>query len=344
MITLKINSHIGRGGIEAETFAPKIQQLTGDARLDISSPGGSLLDGLMIFSEIDNKSKEVKIQPRINGLAASMGHMLSLSGSELPEVVDYAAILLHKPRIGDDVEGADAYQVNMLKTLMNSAVTAMSAKSGIDRAELEELMSANDGEGTWLTANEAYELGLTKEPIKTEEVDKGAKMESLKEAYFQTLPEVVFQLKPKIEMSDKANEVSMAAFDELKMKLEDSNKALEAANKKAESLEAVVTEMKTAEAEKVVLKAIEDGKLKEESKDKWVQLGLNDLDLVKEAFAGMSTTKEAPKMEIEDAPKMEVTESYDELRKNNPAKLKQIAENTPELFAKMVSEHKAKIK
>ena len=347
---LKIDKHIGFGGIEYEAFKEQLNMIEGDVTPEIKSPGGSMFDGLQIFSELNDRSKKDRVKPIIKGLAASMGHMLSLSGSELPDIVDFGLALVHKPRIGGDTEGQDTFESNMLTTFYDSALTAMSAKSGVSRDRLEELMGANDGEGTWLTAEELKKEGLVAEIIPTEEVNKNAKMESLKEAY---MSENLYKVKMSMQNNQDTKEVSMAAFTELQGKNEALNKqvvSLEAEKEtflsEAEGLRAENAELRTNLESIKMNEATDflDGKVSDSQKDKWVALYLQDPEFVTEHFAEVKVKKEGVKV-IEGAEMKQTGDknyNFEYLTKNKPAELKSILKDNPEEYARLFNEHKNK--
>ena len=342
---IKIDSHIGPGGVNFSAFNKSLNDTAGDLELDIMSPGGSMFDGLQMFAAADNRSKTDKVQPIIKGLAASMGHMMSLSGSELPKVVDYSAILLHKPRLGNDTEGADGYDRKLLSTMMTSAVTAMAAKSGKTVQELEALMSANDGEGTWLTADELVSHGLAQgPPIATKEVNKAAKMEQLKSVYMG------LQKKDLLNKSDKMSEKQVAEMtvkmEGLTMELKASKDELtkvtaekEAANLKVEALETTVLTMKTDKITSVVMAAKDAGKCQEKSVEKLIQLGLQDEELLLDVLEVSTINKEAPDMKLDQSKKDEPTLTLKEMEAQNPAELARIAKDDKKLYAKMVTDN-----
>ena len=180
--------------VTGDAEALNAQLSTGATGLDISSPGGNLMEALTMFDSISKSDVAVTI----TGVAASAAHMLSLAGKALPKIVDFGAVLIHRPRFGNDTKGKDNFQKQTLSKLFNSAVVAMSKKTGLDRGIIEGYMNANNGEGTWFSAEELVGAGMASEVIETEEADKGAKMEALKN-------EVVMQLQLDNQVTIKSN-------------------------------------------------------------------------------------------------------------------------------------------
>ena len=339
--TIKIDRAIGgERGMNFVDFEATLNATKGDLDLNIVSPGGSMIEGLQMFSALHAKSSEVDIQPNITGLAASMGHMLSLSGSKLPTVVDYAAILMHKPSFNGATAQSD-YETKYLDTLMNSALVAMSQKSGVSMGVINDLMSANEGQGTWMTADELIDMGLAQGPaIVTPTVNKVAKMQQLKEAYM-SLPNLKPNFKPKpINMDQTEKELKMEVeLKDVQLKLTNAQNAHEAAELKATALEAEVLEMKSSEIRGIVMTAKDAGKIKDEAVERWVELGLKDKSLLTDTLEGLSTSVKAPKMELDTKKNEEPVMGFKEMGLKDPAKLESIRLENPTLFSDMVKTH-----
>ena len=215
-------------------------------------------------------------------------------------------------------------------------------------------MEANNGEGTWLSADTAHQMGLVGEVIKTEAADKvAAGIEDGVElqAFYMSM---VTPDENELVIS-KTNIYNMEkVLVELGLDLEaKEDKALEMvanlkadkekAELKAETLEAKVTEQgeiiasfEAAKVEALIDMAIEDKKISKESKDKWLERANADFSLVSEVLADLPSTKVVADITsiIKDEP-TEKVESFRELEKSNPSKLKEIEKNNPELYAKM---------
>ena len=73
----------------------------------INSPGGSVTDGMAIYDLIQMmKSEGWTIKTTCVGLAASMGSILLLSGSDgHRSITEFGEVLLHQPLIGGVIEG-----------------------------------------------------------------------------------------------------------------------------------------------------------------------------------------------------------------------------------------------
>jgi ATP-dependent Clp endopeptidase proteolytic subunit ClpP len=153
---IAIYDEIGAFGIPAKAFLDELKALPprADLTLRINSPGGSVFDGVAIYNAL--KRHEGRVTVLVDGLAASIASMIAMAGDEVVMPAN-AMLMLHDPSglvmgaAGDMRSMADA-----LDKMKAGMVGAYRAKSGLDHAEIEALMQAE----TWLTAEEAVELGL----------------------------------------------------------------------------------------------------------------------------------------------------------------------------------------
>lgn len=134
--------------------------------LEINSPGGSVFAGGEIYSVL-RSSESVWTRAEIQSLAASAASYLCLGCSEVA-ISPVAMMMLHLPATatrGDRVEHLRS--VHMLDTTREAILNAYAIRSGVkaDRAALRRMMSAE----TWLTAQEAVELGLADSVLYQEE-------------------------------------------------------------------------------------------------------------------------------------------------------------------------------
>ena len=150
-----IYDEIGGFGVEANQFIQDIDALGEVEQIDlrISSPGGSIIEGNVIFNAIKRHPANVTVY--IDGMAASMASVIAMAGDEVL-MADNALLMIHNPwtvAIGDS-EGLRKEADLMDK--MKSAIINAYSRSNYTNEELEELMNAT----TWFTADEAMEAGF----------------------------------------------------------------------------------------------------------------------------------------------------------------------------------------
>jgi ATP-dependent protease ClpP protease subunit len=120
----------------------------------INSGGGDVFASQAIYSLL--KSHEAEVTVYIDGLAASGASIVAMAGDNII-MPRNAMMMIHNPwTIG--VGNANDFRklADDLDKIREAMIAAYQTKSGIDRDRLIELLDAE----TWLTAEEAIELGL----------------------------------------------------------------------------------------------------------------------------------------------------------------------------------------
>ena len=329
----------------------------------INSIGGSVIDGISIYSTIINS--DVHCTTINEGVAMSMGSIIWAAG-DVAKMRDYSILMLHNPFAnGADPKDKDyqelvKYCTNMLKTIYTS-------RFNLSEGQVTDIMNGKDGiDGTYFTAQEAVSAGfidescvLTTSPIKMSDELKNELSEMNKMSDKVTVlakfiseskinmnekqpkqnevpiisrkgkkPEATLQLDVnqktnKTEKMDKEFKVLAkslnlsedadlsviyAAVEDLKKEKVEREKIaselselkIQAAAKDAsiknyeseiESLENQLGEYKTkeeeqlkAQVEALVNKALEDGRIKEDSKEFWIENATRDLKNTKQAL------------------------------------------------------------
>lgn len=140
--------------------------------VEISSPGGSVFDGIEIFNIIRDYSRNInKVTTKIISLAASMASYIALAGDRII-AEDNAIYMIHNVwglAIGDHRElqkTADIYE-----NLTNLLAKTYSKKTGKALSEIRQLM---DNE-TWLYGNEMVNAGFVDEIIESDKQDNNDK-------------------------------------------------------------------------------------------------------------------------------------------------------------------------
>ena len=134
--------------------------------LEINSPGGSVFAGGEIYSVL-RSSESVWTRAEIQSLAASAASYLCLGCSEVV-ISPVAMMMLHLPATSTRGDRAEHLRsIQMLDTTREAILNAYAIRSGVkaDRGALRRMMSAE----TWLTAQEAVELGLADSVLYQEE-------------------------------------------------------------------------------------------------------------------------------------------------------------------------------
>ncbi len=235
---IAIYSEIGDWGVTASDFKRDLDALGTPETLNLRlmSPGGEVSQGFAIFNML-NRHAARKIVT-IDGLAASMASVIAMVGDEI-EMPSNALMMIHNPTgvAWGDAEQIDSYN-SALRKMQDQIVDAYVKRSGADREEIIALMDRE----TWLTAQEAVELGLA------DRVSDAVEMTaSLDISKFHKVP-AAFRRKMESLMSNKsktARNASKDAASESESDSVDPNASLKASDEIREEIKAQNKEIRS---------------------------------------------------------------------------------------------------
>ncbi|MCK9494148.1 MAG: ATP-dependent Clp protease proteolytic subunit [Dehalococcoidia bacterium] len=152
-------------GLSAAQIVSEIRGLgeVDELKVLINSLGGYVAEGLAIYHELAHHKSPVVVE--VTGVAASMASVIAMAGSTI-RMAKNGHWMIHDPwnvAVGNAEEMRRAAE--LLDRFGTSLVDIYVTRSGIDEATIREMMAKDNGEGTWLTADEAKELGFIDEVI-----------------------------------------------------------------------------------------------------------------------------------------------------------------------------------
>lgn len=153
-----IFDEIGGFGVSADQFIADLQKIPADHKilLRIHSPGGEVFDGNAIATAL---SRRGNVEVQIEGIAASMATLISLSGRPV-KMAENGFYMIHNPwgaAMGDAEELRK--QAELLDRIRGNMVNAYAAKTGQSPEQIGEWMDAE----TWFTAEQALQAGFVDE-------------------------------------------------------------------------------------------------------------------------------------------------------------------------------------
>ena len=167
--TVYIYDEISWFGISAEQFIKDLNDITAKTiNIRINSPGGSVFDGTAVFNAI--KQHKAKTVTHIDGLAASISSVIALASDEV-RMAENAFLMIHEPWsivIGNADNMRE--EADLLDKIGGVIQKTYTDKTGKDAKEIKKLMK----DETWMTADEALEMGFI-DVIDKEEEDEKAK-------------------------------------------------------------------------------------------------------------------------------------------------------------------------
>tara|TARA_B110000902_G_C14235895_1_gene560617 strand:- start:242 stop:1270 length:1029 start_codon:yes stop_codon:yes gene_type:complete len=157
---IHIYDEIGVHGVTAKGFLEDLKGLKGkDITVHVNSAGGDVFQGQAIHSAL--KSYTGKVTVKIEGLAASMATIIALAGDKV-EMTANSLFMIHSPM--SNVFGSKAVmrkQISALEKVESAMLAVYSNKTKMSDDKINLMMETE----TWLSADEALELGFVDEVI-----------------------------------------------------------------------------------------------------------------------------------------------------------------------------------
>lgn len=143
-------------GTTAKGFAKELKALGAvkELRVYINSAGGSVFDGVAIFNQLERHKARVIVN--VDGIAASIASVIAMAGDEIA-IAANGMIMIHDPWAF--ALGTAAEMRKMADSLDKVGETILGTyvrRTGGEAEAIKAMMA----EETWLTAEEALELGF----------------------------------------------------------------------------------------------------------------------------------------------------------------------------------------
>ncbi len=156
---VRIYDEIGFWGVTAEDFARDVAAIAADEIVvQISSPGGSVFDGIAIYNAL--RAHDARVTTRVDGIAASVASVIVQAGDHRV-MMSGSQMMIHEAwglAIGS---AADMREFADLLDRQNDVVVGIYAsRSGGDAEEIRTKLAEGD---TWLTADETVDMGFADE-------------------------------------------------------------------------------------------------------------------------------------------------------------------------------------
>ena len=147
-------------GVNAQDLARDLDAITApEIRVEINSPGGDVFDGIAIYNAL--RVHPARITTRVDGIAASIASVIAQAGDHRVMVAS-SQMMIHNAwglAIGDHQDHSE--MAELLKMQDGIIADIYASRSGGDIEGFRDLMGAE----TWLTAENAVELGLADEVL-----------------------------------------------------------------------------------------------------------------------------------------------------------------------------------
>lgn len=145
--------------VTPKMFREDLEGHSGNITVRINSPGGDVFAGVAIYNMLNEHEGEVTI--KVDGIAASIASLISMAGDKIV-MLPGSMMMVHNPWTFAAGNAEDLEQVvESLKKCGESMLPIYVARTGLDEEKVKELLKAE----TWMTAEDAVELGFADEAI-----------------------------------------------------------------------------------------------------------------------------------------------------------------------------------
>ncbi len=193
--TIYIYDEIGWFGIDAADFVKDLNDIKAEiTHIRINTPGGNVFQGTAMANAIkQHKSKTII---HIDGLAASIGSIIAIAGDEV-RMADNAFFMFHEAWsfVIGNAEGLRE-EAKLLDKIDGVLAKTYANKTGKKEDEIKDLMNAE----TWLTAEEALEMGMIDSIEEDKEEKASATMFDL--SVFANVPDELKDIKKDLNERD----------------------------------------------------------------------------------------------------------------------------------------------
>ncbi len=145
---------IGGEGIMALDIVKELSDADGDITVHINSGGGSVSQGIAIYNALKEHNGDIHV--KVDGLAASIASVIAMAGDTIT-MAEGSLLMVHLPWTMIAGNANDLRkEAEVLDQHMETLIDIYASNTPLSREEIEGMLA----EETWLTAEEAYELGM----------------------------------------------------------------------------------------------------------------------------------------------------------------------------------------
>lgn len=207
------------GGVTAKDVLAKLGDSEAkEIQVRINSAGGSCPEGLAIYNLLRERSEAgTKVRVRIDGLAASIASVIAMAGDEI-EIASNAFLMIHEAWADVKGRAEDLRRTaDLLDDTGDSLIAIYAERTRLSEDRLRDMCRAE----TWLTANEALELGFADRVI-SRKAAKG-KPRALATDYgldrFKSVPLALLPKGPPAKAEEKESRMDPEEIEALKAEL-----------------------------------------------------------------------------------------------------------------------------
>jgi ATP-dependent protease ClpP protease subunit len=154
------------GDVSGLSIVKELRDVSADTiNVHINSMGGLTAEGLAIYNTLKNHS--AKVVTMVDGFACSAASLIFMAGDERI-MGDASLLMIHNAWM---TAQGNAHQLRAtaeeLDKISEAAANAYASKINISREELDALLDGSEHDGTWISPEEAVEMGFATSIDKT---------------------------------------------------------------------------------------------------------------------------------------------------------------------------------
>ena len=155
IVDVYIFDEIGNFGVSAQSFIEEIKSHKGSPmNIHVNCVGGDVFEGMAIYNVIKKRSAKTTVY--IEGIAASMGSVIALAADRVI-MAENSLFMIHNAWGGATGEARDMMKTaKLLEKISGEIADIYTKKTGMPYDKVKDMMD----EETWLSAEEAYDLGF----------------------------------------------------------------------------------------------------------------------------------------------------------------------------------------
>lgn len=276
--------------VTPKAFRSELDALSGDdIEVHLDSPGGDVFAGVAIYNSLRDYAGKVTVF--VDGLAASAASLVAMAGDEVI-MRPGAMIMIHEPwSVASGNAEALRKSATILDEIKQAVVPIYTNKTGLSRAEVEEMMS----DETWLSAKKA----VAKNFADRIESEKGGSVKNV--VYTNFMFSMSADASAVADLMNKIGKVSeMSVEDEaiIEQNAEVEEPAVEEAGASAQEADEAEAPAKGEENTEADGEQVVEGEGEPEAEEAENAEGEKALDALEEAVAKLKSENSALKEEI----------------------------------------------
>ena len=229
--------------VTPQMFRDELDKHTGNITVRLNSPGGDVFAGVSIMNMLKDREGDVTII--VDGLAASIASVIAMAGDKI--IMNTGSMMMiHNAwsfAVGDSQELRKI--ADQLDKIGESIISVYATRTGLDTDTIKDMLDAE----TWMTADEAVEMGFADEAVegKTKLSDAVKNVLALTEQVKNAIAQPAMSLRTKLKNEQEVEETDVTDTTETTDEVSDEVQPTD-----EESVDEEVETETTEEADEVV--------------------------------------------------------------------------------------------